>query len=126
MYTLDMPCQYSYTSPLFDTRTPPSDEAERNHNITIVPCSDGDGDTDFDSQTAQQTSGTEPSATSTSATVDEQEPGPSSTRHVEAGTSRDTFEDEMPHPTLPVDDQHVTSRRCRGKKGTSSTCNRTT
>ena len=51
-YPLDMPRIYTYPSPLFDTWSPPTQNAENAHNITIVRTSSSSGD-ESDTQSVQ-------------------------------------------------------------------------
>ena len=39
IYTLDLPPKYSYPNPLFDTWTPPTQESEGQHHVTIIQTS---------------------------------------------------------------------------------------
>ena len=48
VYTLHTPPHYTYTKPLFDTWTPPSEQDEREHHLTIAQGSDADSDSASD------------------------------------------------------------------------------
>ena len=62
IYTLYVPASYTYTVPLFPTWTPPSQEDERNHHMTIIQGSDSETDSPSDEPST-------PSACSTPAAV---------------------------------------------------------
>ena len=49
IFTLQSPAQFTYTKPVFKTWTPPTKDAEKNHNITIVQGSDIESDGEVDS-----------------------------------------------------------------------------
>lgn len=132
VYTLDMPRQYTYPKPLFDTWTPPSEQSEREHNITIVRCS-SESEEEPESQ-APQTEAADATAVSPPATVNEEEPGPSnvietrterSTTQPQPNSSSDTTQTitrtvEDTEPTRKINDRNVTTRKKRQLKPQTS------